>query len=117
MPECGKVAAKARRVCSRCRERMRRDVPKRLFELLRFHAAQRGKVFTLELEYFRELVVRTGYDLRHGRGPDDLQIDRIDPRRGYEPGNVQVITARDNRRKAWAERRGWVPKDGETMPF
>lgn len=108
-PECENLSRPGRRYCNTCRNRLYDDPMRRMFRNLKSSAARRGKVFTLTLEDFRVLAVESGYDVGRGRHSDDLHIDRIDPDKGYEPGNVQVITARENILKEWHERAGWRP--------
>lgn len=63
--------------------------------------------------------MRTEYISRVGFRKFDLHIDRIDPRRGYVPDNVQVLTAHDNIVKGNKERhlsRQRLAPQEETQP-
>jgi hypothetical protein len=84
--------------CSKCRKREFKTAhPERyLFHVVKNNAKRRGKPFTLTMEYFMALIVPTGYLERRGHAPHDLSIDRIDSARGYEPGNVRIITIAEN---------------------
>jgi hypothetical protein len=75
------------------------------FAQIRDRARERGQVFTLTLEQFREIVADTGYMEGRGRSAHCLHLDRIDASRGYEPGNVRVVTARENCVKSAQEKR------------
>lgn len=75
------------------------------FAQIRDRAVRRGQVFTLTLQQFKDAVAGTGYLEGRGRSATCLHLDRIDATRGYEPGNVRVITARENCQKSVQERR------------
>lgn len=108
-PGCKNMARERRNYCCTCSSRKYDSPLKVQFWNLRKSATRRGKVFTLTFEDFRVLAVESGYDIGSGRHSHDLHIDRIDPDKGYEPGNVQVITARENVLKGFQERAGWRP--------
>lgn len=108
-PNCRKMARKQKRYCNTCRSRMYDNPLKVLFWNLKKSAKRRGKEFALAFEDFKNMAVKSGYDLLHGRGASDLHVDRIDASQGYVPGNVQVITASENTRKSWTDRTGWTP--------
>lgn len=100
--DCPREHDKGRTVCGYHRNqawRLRNPV-RGAWIALRAHAKQRGRTFTLVLESFRELCHRTRYHELTGNYPHSLTIDRIDPRRGYEPDNIQVITRSANCAKA-----------------
>lgn len=56
----------------------------------------RGIDFLLTFEEFQEFDRATNYVARMGSGPDNLTIDRIDSRKGYEVGNIRALTYEDN---------------------
>lgn len=98
-PGCKNAARHQRTLCNTCRNRAYdRPIP-RLFRNLK----ARGKRFALSLDFFTDLVLSTGYAYFHGREKCRLHVDRIDPRRGYEPDNVQILPADENARKRWEE--------------
>ena len=100
-PNCLNDAAPENTFCYKCiLRKWRANNPVRTaYNTLRDNAKRRGKVFTLTFEYFEEFCRANNYVERRGNGSEDLTIDRIDPHRGYEPGNIQVLTRADNNRK------------------
>ena len=90
-----------RTVCYRCRGVWFREThPLRYaFNALRNNARRRGKVFTLTFDQFRDFCEKNFYMEHKGTTSKSLHIDRIDPERGYEADNIQVLTAEDNIRK------------------
>lgn len=89
--------------CPKCvNRRWRERNPMRyFFNRLRYRAAERGHVFALPFEHYCELVLASGYLEKKGKTAASLSIDRIDEKKGYIVGNVQVITLSENSRKAW----------------
>ncbi len=87
--------------CYRCAQRRNRERNPLVYayKTLRSNARRRKHPFTLTLEQFEVFCIETGYLARKGRNPDSLTIDRIDARRGYEVGNLQVLTLIENVRK------------------
>ena len=77
------------------------------FGNLRSNAKRRGKRFKLDFEFFAKFVVDTSYIMRKGIGREDLTIDRRDPRKGYEPNNIQVLPKYINSAKGKKE--SWLP--------
>lgn len=85
--------------------RRRLDVPARpLFERARKRARVSGLKFTISRD---DIIIPTtcpvlGIPIRIGgaRSAYSPSLDRIDPRRGYVPGNVRVISDRANRLKS-----------------
>jgi len=69
------------------------------YSLLKTNAKRRGKVFTLTLEQFRQFCTETNYLALKGKQGSNLSIDRIDNSKGYEAGNLQVLTLSANSRK------------------
>jgi len=69
------------------------------YSTLRDHAKRRRLAFTLTMEQFAALVVPAGYLTRKGNNQDDLHIDRINPLKGYEHGNLQILTCSENSSK------------------
>lgn len=59
-------------------------------------ARRRGIKFLLTFEQWWSVVEPSGYMDGRGRLRHCLHIDRIDPSKGYEMGNVRVITAAEN---------------------
>jgi len=73
---------------------------KAFFAQIRDRARRRGTPFTISYQYFIETTRETGYDVLRGRNTQCLHLDRVDCLKGYEPGNIRVISALDNLRKA-----------------
>lgn len=72
---------------------------------LKDSARKRRLPMTLSFPEFLSFVRDTGYMERKGNMAEDLQIDRIDATRGYEAGNLRVITTTENTVKGNKERR------------
>jgi hypothetical protein len=91
--------------CSRCRSRRWKEkFPLHYsFKNLRVRAKQRGKTFTLTREFYVEFALKTDYHKLKGKTSLSLSIDRIDNRRGYEPGNIRAITLRENSRRQFTD--------------
>jgi len=53
----------------------------------------------LTLEEFREFCEEHNYLERTGKLATSASIDRIDPGKGYEKGNLQILSLADNNRK------------------
>lgn len=58
----------------------------------------------LTYEQFEEFCKATGYTDGSGRQRYQLHIDRIDPSKGYEIGNIQILTCSENTAKGNRER-------------
>lgn len=112
---CRNRARVQRRFCCSCRSREqdRRNPLRRLFRNLKAHAKARRKTFRLTFEQFEELALAGGYHVGAGRTRDGLCIDRVDARRGYEPGNLQVITNAENARRERWRQLGIEPGDAD----
>lgn len=77
----------------------------RLVKAARYRAAAKGLMFSLttgDLAPFPVFCPLTGVRLRYAAVPgagwtrDGASLDRVDNRRGYEPGNVWIISRRAN---------------------
>lgn len=66
---------------------------------LKDHAKARGIKFAINLAYFRRFALKTDYLNRTGKFGKCLTVDRINNLKGYEPGNVQVLTRAKNSEK------------------
>lgn len=76
------------------------------YHSLKSNARRRGKDFDWPLEDFREFCRETGYVERTGKTSSSLSIDRIDHRKGYTKGNVQILTLGENGKKGHEEGTG-----------
>jgi len=92
---------KTRPFCNKCRTRLFRlnNPITYILQRLRRRANKKRVPFGLTPEYMADFLAGTGYLEGRGRGNDDLQIDRIEIRLGYVPGNIQIITGLENRKK------------------
>lgn len=82
---------------------------KSAYATLRDHAVGRGIVFTISAEYFAGLTdAHRFWDHEAVSHGDVLTIDRIDATKGYEPGNLTVLTMSLNVIKGNKER--WLPE-------
>lgn len=69
------------------------------YQVLKNNAKRRGHKFTITLQDFIRFCVKTKILLGRGRTKDCYSIDRIKEEKGYEKGNLQVLTVSDNRLK------------------
>ena len=90
-------------VCPKCSAKQwrERNPIRYAFHKLRSRAKERGHSFTLTFEHYHKLVLESGYLERKGKTASSLSIDRIDATKGYEDGNIQVMTLAENSRKRW----------------
>lgn len=91
-------------------KRKEEDPVKARFFTKRSNARKAGHGFTLTLEEFRELF--------KGISDGDLKrydVDRIDSRKDYQPGNVQVLPIQAHKRKTRYERE--AEQRGEPAAF
>lgn len=100
---CGKKRLKGKKYCSRHMHMYRKwkDPIAHTYYLLMGNAKRRGKVFTISLEYFRKWCKENDYIKKKGRMKKSLTIDRIDNEKGYEEGNLQLLTNSANISKYW----------------
>lgn len=75
------------------------------FDNLRASARKRKIVFTLTFDQFKAAILPTRYMNEKGKERFCLHLDRKDNARGYEEGNIQVLTCTENVLKGHAERR------------
>lgn len=75
------------------------------FATLRDHAKARKLPFTIGFDYYLGFMDAAAcFDTGAESRGDIVTIDRKDPSRGYEPGNLQVLTLSDNVAKGNRER-------------
>lgn len=77
------------------------------FGTQRDHARARRIPFTLTFEQWWAVVEPSGYMGGRGCLRHQLHVDRLDPSKGYEVGNIRVITCTENVVRENA-RRGYV---------
>ena len=107
---CEKDSEKARGTgrglqCGSCRVRLwRANNPiKAVYNAVKNKARRRCIPFTLTLKHFTGICEATGYHFTRGREVGCFHLDRIDAMKGYEDGNVQVLTSEENARKSHTE--------------
>lgn len=85
--------------------RWRKENPERAaYNTLRDHAKDRKLEFTLSFDYFCGLAHALRYTENSGTFRGMLTIDRVDPTKGYVPGNLRVISVEENTAKGNRER-------------
>lgn len=92
-------------LCGSCyKAQWRVDNPERAaYGAQRDHARARRIPFTLSFEQWWSVVKDTGYIDGKGKERHALHVDRIDPSKGYEAGNIRVITCSENVRKKYVD--------------
>jgi hypothetical protein len=80
---------------------------------LKNNASRRSISFKLTLEQFAEWVAGTDYLQNRGRTAESLTVDRIDAERGYELGNLQILTNFENGLKGSYEK----DREDDNCPF
>ena len=80
----------------------------RIISRQRYDATQRRLVWSITLDYAWNIINKqswkcalTGVDFEVGgkANPNQPSMDRIDPTKGYEPGNIMFVTLQMNRIK------------------
>ena len=97
-PGCRNAARHHRTLCNTCRARKWDDAHPfaQVCRNLKKSAKKRGIFFDLRPEDLASLPAMAIYG---GWSSAALTIDRIEPAKGYVPGNLQVITRRENAMK------------------
>lgn len=93
--------------CSKCtskRYRERYPLHRRYYHI-KYTAKARLVAFLLSREQFVAWCRSVGYSGNGGKTADCPSVDRIDPKRGYEVGNLQLLTVGQNSRKSFIERK------------
>lgn len=107
-----KPARKGRRRCHRCdKARWRENNPYRAaFRICKDKARRRksrqwpdGIPWEIDYNTFVVFARETEYLTQKGNESGSLTIDRIDPARGYVPGNIRAITRLENVEKQCRE--------------
>ena len=110
------------RLCSRHRQELNRrmDISLYRYHDLKNSARKRGIPFNLTLDEYRGIVSQQLYITHAGVEKHQLHIDRIDATKGYEVGNIQILTCSENVAKGNRERYAQEKIHGvaeENMPF
>ena len=77
--------------------------PRAYFSQIRDRARRKDIVFKITFQDFLDAVNATGYLERRGRQSFNLHLDRRDALKGYERGNLRVITSVQNCSKGATE--------------
>lgn len=97
---CRKIAKKGNYCASCSIVRFSAKHPEKYaYFVLRNNAKRRGKVFTISFDEFLTFITKTKYMKKKGIEAQSLHIDRIDESKGYEPGNLQMLTNTQNIKK------------------
>jgi hypothetical protein len=100
--QCGlKQSEKGSRKCNSCNyKQKKKSNPIRIaYTSLKGHAKERGKDFDLTIEQFEEFCIKSNYLNCRGIEKFSYHIDRKDETKGYEVGNLQLLTNIQNVRK------------------
>jgi hypothetical protein len=95
------------RFCRRCRDRRYRisNPISYAWDKLKWSAKHRKISFKLTKDFFKKFCLGTGYADLKGKTAESLSIDRVDSTKGYEPGNIQILTLADNGRKSHVDKK------------
>lgn len=74
------------------------------FNLRRSRAKERGIEWNLTLAEFKQFCEENNYMELKGKSAGSASIDRIDPNKGYEVGNLQILTLAQNSAKMHEDR-------------
>lgn len=99
---CARGSANREALCHKHqKKRWRTRHPERSsFRALQDHARTRGIVFTITFADFMAAAKDFPFHQdKPAHYKDYLSIDRIDNKRGYEPGNIQALTVSENAMK------------------
>lgn len=78
------------------REWRNKNPLKSSYQNLKTNANRRGKEFTITFEYFCKFAIKCQLILNRGRTAEAYTVDRIKDHLGYVPGNLQMLTKREN---------------------
>lgn len=70
-----------------------------VYNSLKSNAKRRNKDFKLTLEEFTKFCEETNYMSKRGKTGKSASIDRIDNNKGYEVGNIRILTLSENSQK------------------
>ena len=100
--QCGlKQSEKGSRKCNSCNyKQKKKSNPIRIaYTSLKGHAKERCKEFNLTIEQFKVFCIESNYLNCRGIAKFSYHIDRIEETKGYEVGNLQLLTNIQNVRK------------------
>lgn len=120
-PRCMRAPRKLGLYCNTCnsRDQDARHPERRCYRNLKISAERRGHLFELTFEEFEKFAIETQYLNRRGNSAKGYTVDRIDSKLGYTLDNLQILTNRENGRKARVEQiyGDYVPPENENEPF
>lgn len=92
--------------CSRCKSRRfkKEHLLKYLFNILRSHAKERGKEFSLTFPEYEAFCLKTDYHKLKGKTSLSLSIDRKDNNGPYAAWNIRTLTLCENTRRQFIPR-------------
>lgn len=95
---CKNARPKKDRFCPKHRKRFEKETRplQYTYNALKSNARRRKKPFNLTIEEFEKFCDETDYLRLKGKHKNNLTIDRIRSDRGYEIGNIQVLTHFEN---------------------
>ena len=98
---CTRIAREGARDCETCHSRKAeiKNPRRRAYRSLKSSAKRRGIDFSLTYDEFVEFDKQTGYVASKGQSAECLSVDRIDPTKGYEVGNIRALTWIENCRR------------------
>ena len=79
------------------------------YNLLKQNAKRRKKFFSLTLVDFKKFCKETDYMKLKGKSATSASIDRIDHLKGYEVGNLQILTLSENSKKMHEDNKNESP--------
>lgn len=79
------------------------------YSILKQNAKRRNKEFKLTIDDFKEFCEETKYINLKGKKAKCASIDRIDPKKGYERGNIRMISLSDNSKKMHEDKKIDLP--------
>lgn len=99
-PRC-RHNSKGRQFCSTCRSKQSRarDPVRAAYNNKKSDAKRRGIKFTITLAYFRRWCRKYDFIKNTGRRKSSYTVDRKNNKKGYIPGNLQVLTLSQNASK------------------
>ena len=108
---CGNDHAKKNRFCPKHAHRFQkyRNPYNYTFNQKKNRAKERGTEWKLTLEEFIEFCEANNYMNEKGRTANAASIDRKNAKKGYEKGNLQILTLAENTAKMHEDRKNDCP--------
>jgi len=94
-----------------------RNPIKYAYNNIKNRANQRGRIFDLTINEFKEFCLKTGYISSKGITKDSMTIDRIDPSKGYTKDNIRAITKSENSWRHHHPEDDYIGPDTIEVPF